>query len=309
MVEEDELRLLYDASNSLKSNEYIIEFGTFLGSSTIALALGLRSNDSVDLRQESLKRLYSFDLFKCSTQTVYGMLVRQAAKYYKFDLDFEGVDVHYFDLVKHITTPFSSFISLHQGAIEGMNMPSMPEEMKLGILHLDAPKSWDLLKIIFEKTVNCLDQGSILIEQDMFFECSPEIVYVFWYLESHQVAHYYQSAASSAYYKWNGLSMKEKSKLIDSIDEHIYLCRTDIGYYKENTNSIISFFSKAGLTDIQSISLGTALINFAASLSFSEEKKIRICIEIMNYYGLNGKQEFFPKLYRVLNRSIAKFSP
>lgn len=309
MIEATEWDLLVNAARHLKENEYILEYGTFLGVSTMALASGLHPDEpGISSHHSNPRRLYTFDSYKCKTDNIYGHIVSQAAAKVGFDLQAISGEYHYQDLVRRIIEPYKDIISLNQGRIEDSNIPSELLNMKLGILHLDAPKDWSLLSKIFQKCMSLLAKDSLIVEQDMFFECSPEVIYAFWYLESHNIASYFDSAASTAYYRWNISEPIDSSELIQKIGDHLNLCRTNRNYYIENTNSIINFFLRAGLVPNQLIALAAALINFAASTALEENLKIGYCFDIYQHFKLGETPEFMPKLFRVLSRSKQAFA-
>jgi hypothetical protein len=146
--------LQYFAREEYSGMGAIVDLGCWMGSSTVALADGVRQHSDLRIRA---KRVHAYDIFlwqEWMTQLRYFDSTPQAR--YKIEDSF-------FDEFLRLTEPWKDNIEVHPGDLTAMTWSDGPIEF----LFIDAMKSWDLAGAIIRGFYPAAMPGrSILVHQD-----------------------------------------------------------------------------------------------------------------------------------------------
>ena len=305
MLERSERSLLFEKSFSMPNHHIAIEFGAFLGASTACIAYGLR-------RSGNTNKINTFDLFSCGLTNVYSIQVEQVAKKIGCNLKVKTFEKKSYYDYKHITSKLlQSFdnIILNQVNIQdsGDVVRARVGDKKIGLLHLDAPKDWMLLKSIFESTLKNLGEGSWILEQDFYFECAPTIILTFYYLEINNFCLYAGDAASTAVFRWQQKFGHDCCSLIDEVDKFMLKLKNDRDFMIYNLFNCSRLYSrKNNLSQSQKQALNIALFNFILSSDFEENFKVEWSARLLEESGVKINGQFSRKLARTLSRAYTQ---
>lgn len=196
MIEEIEQKYLFDCVRGLKleKDDCLIEFGSFFGRSTFCISEGAHKNPSLN----KSNKLYAYDSFECHLEggfyesLIYEVKRNKLEKYItkkgKF-IDFSNIFSFY--LKDYITTDFIEVMKCN------LNNSLPPENKKVSFLHIDSPKFYGELKVIFEKFFPILKNDAIVIFQDYFYHWSATIIASIQFLIIEGFLQIQNSAASS----------------------------------------------------------------------------------------------------------------
>jgi hypothetical protein len=152
MLMDDELRLLsYLGDRYWRGKGIIVDAGSFLGGSTLALASGLRTNLQRRRRSEA-PLIHSYDLFRIEdwTRGIYFAESRQAGE-------------SLLGAFKGNIAAYSPLVRVHEGDITRSEPPDQPIEL----LFIDLAKHWRVCDWITEHMFPRLIPGrSIVVQQD-----------------------------------------------------------------------------------------------------------------------------------------------
>ena len=155
MLVPDELRLLdFLADRYFREEGVIVDAGSFLGGSTLALASGLRANLARRRRPER-RLIHAYDLFQIEdwTRGLYFPANAEAGASTRADFDRNVAD-------------FASLIDVHEGDITR----SPPFDARIEILFVDVAKHWTVCDWITETLFPQLIPGrSIVVQQDYLY--------------------------------------------------------------------------------------------------------------------------------------------
>lgn len=196
MIEPVESALLYNISINLefKPNESVVEFGTFFGRSTNAIAQGLRHNPSLN----TTNKLYAYDSFQCHVSGVFSHHVKNFARAGGVEtlidtserdiVNFQPIFKHY--LSKYIQDGIVAPIKceLHQ---------SKAQTDSILLMHIDSPKFYDELKYILFEFFPKMKIGSDVVFQDYFYHWSATLIAAIGLLLELGHLHIVSTAASS----------------------------------------------------------------------------------------------------------------
>jgi hypothetical protein len=178
MVVYDEREELYRiCRNELQASGAAVEFGAFLGASTVALKVGLLSNPRIAERRKSGDRSVKFhvyDQFKTPKASPFAELTRAHAAGAGLSgllreedgwLDFHRV------FLAHLGDP-QDLVIVHRGLVSALDWGPEPIEF----LHLDLPKDWEQLQHIMGQTFPRLVRGGFVLFQDFVYHWSAELI-------------------------------------------------------------------------------------------------------------------------------------
>ena len=181
MLSQRERRLLVSlASRPIGRDQLIVDAGTFLGSSTVSLAEGFRSNaqnmNSLALRQH--RPIVGFDAgYLPAPKGAAGPITREIGGYaYTWGQSFEPV-------LRHNIAGLDHLVELRIG--DFLNQ-SWNQEDKIAICFIDLAKSHALNFHCFREFFPAfIPANTILIQQDFFFDRLPWIKVLMGYLSEH----------------------------------------------------------------------------------------------------------------------------
>ena len=302
MLERSERSLLFEKAISMPTHHIAVEFGAFLGASTACIAHGLK-------RSGNRNKINTFDLFVCSLNNVYSFQVERIAKKLNYDLQAKIVDnksvYDYKILASQLLKPFDN-VNLNQVNIANSEevVRSRVGSKKIGLLHIDAPKDWLLLRSIFRSTLNNLGEGSLILEQDFYFECAPSIILAFYYLEINNFCTFDENAASTAVFCWQQKIGRDNRSLIEEVDKFMQRLRHDRDFMVHTLLECSRLYSlKYACSEWQKQGLNVALSNFLLSCDFDENFKVEWSLRLLEESGTPINSQFFKKLARTLSRS------
>ena len=138
----------------------IVELGSFLGGSTVALAHGVATSAS------PAREIYSFDQFKCPMPTLGRFISEEMLAKCVPTNNFRPV----YDL--HIA-PFAANIKTVHGNIleESWDQP-------IALLFVDIMKTWEVSDYVVQTFFPHLEVGSIVVHQDYLYDRCPWIIFV-----------------------------------------------------------------------------------------------------------------------------------
>ncbi len=196
MIEPIEQKNLFESVKGLKleKDDCLIEFGSFFGRSTFCISEGAYKNPSLN----KSNKLYAYDSFECHpdggfyesliSEVKRNKLEKHIIKKGKF-IDFSNIFSFYLkDYIK------SDFIEVMKC---DLNNSLPPKNKKISFLHIDSPKFYEELKVIFENFFPILKNDAIVIFQDYFYHWSATIIASIQFLIIEGVLQIQNSAASS----------------------------------------------------------------------------------------------------------------
>lgn len=185
---------------SSKSRGPIVEFGSFLGASSYALAVGMQLNRDLSLLRPSLS---VYDAFSSSLTHPFSKHVFTYCQQFSLDAFLEIRDgyVNWLPIVEKGLKRFSDKVKIVQVIVNNdlTIFPEMPSE--IGLLHLDLPKDIRTLNQIAKHCFPRMVVGSIVIFQDYYYHYSSELIAFFEFLESSGVVVAETSVDTSVYYR------------------------------------------------------------------------------------------------------------
>ena len=196
MIEHIEQKNLFDSVRSLKleKDDCLIEFGSFFGRSTFCISEGAYKNPSFN----KSNKLYAYDSFECHSDGGFYEVLISEVKKNKLEkyitkkgqlIDFSNVFSFY--LKDYIKTDFIEMMKFD------LNNSLPPKNKKVSFLHIDSPKFYKELKVIFGKFFPILKNDAIVIFQDYFYHWSATIIASIQFLIIEGVLQIQNSAASS----------------------------------------------------------------------------------------------------------------
>lgn len=141
------------AEKQYSSQGEIVDYGCWLGSSVIPIAMGLERNPKVDRKKQ---RIHAYDIFIWQSWMEKIVVNTPLAGKYKPGDNF-------LDEFNKIIAPWQNTIEVHAGDVKTIGWPGQPIE----VFHNDASKTWDLTNTMLQKFYPFLIPGvSICVEQD-----------------------------------------------------------------------------------------------------------------------------------------------
>ncbi len=195
MIEPIEQQNLFNLAQNieLKNDDCVVEFGTFFGKSTFCISEGLSINEG-----KNNTKFYAYDSFTCHKEGRFKKFVIEEAKKTNLQvlvkkegdyLDFSNIFKYF--LEDHLN---SGVVELMQFTLK-KSFPKSKNNIKL--MHIDSPKFYDELEIIYERFFPLLNKKSIVIFQDYFFQWSATLIASVQYLIEENILSILNTAASS----------------------------------------------------------------------------------------------------------------
>ncbi len=253
MIEEAERKLLFKSA-FMSLDLPIVEFGSFFGASTLALAKGVKSKRNCP----EIIKIYSFDAFKVSRHHAFYEQVINFAKFFNLDdlLQYSGSEVDWIKVTKTILKDDLDVTEINQILINDDFNPSILPQ-RIGFIHLDLPKDSETIRPILKSAFPLLVKGSTVVFQDFYYYFSDELIAFFELLEDKGIITSINVAGSSNFYRLN-IDYANKVPWLDllteSLDNKNMLIRNAINRHSINKMS----------SSKQIIRLITALINSIA---------------------------------------------
>lgn len=142
-------------------NGVIVDGGCYVGSSTVALAEGLRHSSLPEPKRHG--RIFSYDLFRTTAAM---------SEHYLKGSGLKPGDSFQAIFDKNVS-PYAGYIDLHAGDIRQAAMPSRP----VAILFLDILWSWDCTNFVGHNLYPQLESDrSLLIHQDFVYPFYPWVI-------------------------------------------------------------------------------------------------------------------------------------
>ena len=305
MIEKAERSLLFKKSHSMPRHHIAIEFGCFLGASTACIAHGLKKSGNKN-------QINSFDLFTCTLNNAYSLMVEKVATKINCELRVETDNKTKYYNYKHVTEKLlKQFknVSLNQTKIEhsAKTVRDKIHGKKIGLLHLDAPKNWELLRTILNSTVESLGEGTLIFEQDFFFECAPTIILAFYYLETNGYCTFAENAASTAVFQWESKLGHVNHSVTEEVDKFMTKMKFDKVFMIKNIFECSKLYSKRHKTnESQRQALNCALFNYILSRDFEETFKIEYGARLLEESNTPINNQLTRKIARTLSRAYDK---
>lgn len=174
MVEESERRLLFKAAYGCQSLP-IVEFGTFFGASSLALASGIAE------RKTNKNQLICIDAFEVDKSHPFHKHVMMYSKHSKTDhlLNSEGGKTNWEKIFRSVVgEDLLQRIQIEKMVIgSDSHIECMPEI--IGLLHLDLPKDAKTITPILQSAFPRLKKGSIIVFQDYAYQFSNQLIAFF----------------------------------------------------------------------------------------------------------------------------------
>jgi hypothetical protein len=153
MLTQEEMRMLAWLGQTIEAPGAFLDLGSFLGGSTIALALGAS-------RAKTRRTVHAYDSFILNEYLKYTFLYNKG---HRFVAGNDG-----FEVFQKFTKSFSALIEPHRGNIQTMSWP----DDDVAILFVDLSKSTEMNAHLLRKYFVALNGGSIVVQQDfLFFRC------------------------------------------------------------------------------------------------------------------------------------------
>jgi hypothetical protein len=154
MLTQEEMRMLSWLGQTIEVPGAFLDLGSFLGGSTVALALGAS-------RAKTRRTVHAYDIFVLNEYLKYSFLYNKG---HGFVAGNDG-----FEVFQDFTKPLSAHIETHRGNIHTM---SWTGDADVAILFVDLAKSSETNAHLLHKYFNALNRGSIVVQQDfLFFRC------------------------------------------------------------------------------------------------------------------------------------------
>ena len=200
MIEKSEIVQLQDYASKVKQEDAIVEFGCFMGKSTLALTL--------ENKKRSIKTLV-LDGFKAPINTQFSKELIRACSYYSLEpriikqgatelLDFKDAFVNAMKKVRGdmncITTEY------YNEDLLGLQLNEFMKSSKInsiGLMHIDLAKDWRQVAIILGASAPHLEEGSRIIFQDFYYHWSTAIIKGISLLEKNGYLNAVSTAATS----------------------------------------------------------------------------------------------------------------
>lgn len=154
------------SSNSLSC----VEFGPFLGSSTVAMAEGLTGSNV---------KVHAYDAFVYAADSDFAGYTSRILQQHKIstsNLHFEQGDIDFFDLFLELCSSYSSIIPHRLFIDDSTDIISLNIDNKIGFAHIDLPKTMDVGLPIFKSLGKHLYFRSTLVMQDFALRWSYELI-------------------------------------------------------------------------------------------------------------------------------------
>lgn len=150
----------------------IVDYGCWLGSSLIPMAIGLERNRKVEQKKQ---RIHAYDIFIWQSWMERIVLnTSLAGKYQAGD--------SFVDEFHKIIAPWQNIIEVHAGDVNQIGWQCNPIE----IFHNDASKTWDLTNTMLQKFYPFLIPGvSICVEQDFSNYYTPWVNLICYRLQNY----------------------------------------------------------------------------------------------------------------------------
>ena len=200
MIESAEIKQLSDYSAKPFQNQSIIEFGCFMGKSTLAMAKSLQNNNTplciVDGFRTEVKSSFSKHVNSaCSFYSLKPEIIKHCGKeFIDFKKSFETV-------MKSIGGKYLNFNSFYYredyvaGLIHDFHLAQ--NVSSIGLLHIDLAKNWQQLSSIISSCSPYIIKGTNIIFQDFYYHWSSSIIQGIALLEWQGYIEFKSTAASS----------------------------------------------------------------------------------------------------------------
>ena len=164
-------RFLKNKKSWLEANDLCcVEFGPFLGSSTVALAEGLKNT------QIPIIALDAFCFNKSTSFARYVMRILENNGISLSELSQDG-DMYLFkSLFDLLCSPYESIRAYKFDVIQNISLSLPLNGKKCGFAHIDLPKTMDLGKPIFNSLADTLAPRSTIVLQDFAYRWSSELI-------------------------------------------------------------------------------------------------------------------------------------
>jgi len=196
MIEPIEQKILYELGRAIDVDKHgcVVEFGTFFGRSTACIMRGLGDRSSL---ASCRPLMYAFDSFNCRADGEFAKHVRACSGQGKVEelVETVGDRINFRKVFEHYLEPHTTDGSLQ--IIEAEIKDSQCPCDEISLMHIDAPKFYNELKIIMDRFFPKLKNGSVIVFQDYFFHWSGTIIAAIQFLLEAGVIRISTTAASS----------------------------------------------------------------------------------------------------------------
>ena len=173
MTEDSERQNLFALAESvdLSGGRAIVEFGTFFGGSTSCLLNGVLRNPT---RNPAGQNVVGYDAFRCHESSTLATHVHNAAKVGKLEHLLVNQDgwLIFGDVTRHCLQPFGNEVQLISGDISQAEWSGRP----IALLHIDCPKSYNMLQPVLSRFLPFATEGAVVIFQDFFYHWSATVI-------------------------------------------------------------------------------------------------------------------------------------
>jgi hypothetical protein len=174
MIEPVEQEMLQDLASklNLRSNDCIVEFGTFFGRSTACISLGLIFNPTF----KGQCRFYAYDSFECELDGGFYQHVNNFAKNARIEnlLEFDKNRVNFYKIFEYYNN--QNIESGNVIPVQSELSESYPKDGNIKLIHIDSPKFYNDFKYIFYRFFPKLQIGSYVVFQDFFYHWSASLI-------------------------------------------------------------------------------------------------------------------------------------
>jgi hypothetical protein len=197
MIEDIERRFLFKCAFNCTCLP-IVEFGSFFGASTLALASGLHACGI------NKSKVISIDAFEVALDHPFGRYVEQYSKKYGLShmLRRSPTSLNWLSITQAVIAKRANQVQLMPAVVDdNFSAECLPDE--IGLLHLDLPKNAKTIIPVIDSAFVRLVSGSIIAFQDYAYQFSNELIAFFCNLQRNNIVTPIAIAASTTYYRLN----------------------------------------------------------------------------------------------------------
>lgn len=185
LLSDIEINNIIRRSSELHKNDVVLDLGPFLGGSTTAIILGLKQTE----HQGESNSIHCYDRFELEKSSTLGKIVLNQMTGSKHESNHNIINflpLFEENIHKQIKgTPIS--LEVARGEIQNLKslLIKPKKNQRVGLIHVDLPKSWKGLKPIMEEMfTRCIDK-TIILWQDYFYHYSSDLIITCsWLLEN-----------------------------------------------------------------------------------------------------------------------------
>lgn len=310
MIEPVERRMLFKTVMNLKGNPDILEYGTFLGSSSASIVAAISERNS----QESFS-LTTIDGFVCDLQSDLCANVTAYAKSTNMEslLIKETRTLNWQPLAKKIifaaanTQELVNRTSIVSDFIDYRHLHSDYLPKNIDFMHIDLPKDWETLMPILLANIKAIRPGCIICFQDYGFELSGTLIYAvnslinlgyftpMFFAASSLYCRVQNSLSREALFDINYLLQSRSSALLELVRDY--------------TNSAKKV---PGLRSQELAAIALSACDLIASLEISQRVAIGEIVSILEQLAFSGpglKDIILPRIARILSAPQSRTKP